>query len=247
MIPTTFIGLALFVALIAPGFLAGVARSRSTPEPQQTPLREIATILFLSLVTWCIVILTFTGVRAVVPGLTPNVGAILRDPHTEFLKYHVSLGWWAFGVLICACAVGYIVGKATITNNAKWIGRFLTPGPVSKHSAWYLTMSENAEYFADSAPPVHGPAGPTVLWCILDDGATIVGDLFSFSPHTPESGDRDIVLSAPISIRPAEAASGFEDQLDSGAVIISSRHIGYFVVHKYMEARKATEETCGEA
>lgn len=240
MVPTNTVSLVLFVVLLAPGFLAGVARSRATPSAAQTAFRETVTVIFLSLVAWCFVGLLAAAVRGIAPeGWTPNVGALARNSTQEWQSRNVFLTWWAIGLVVSACVAGYFLGRLTSSDSAKSIGRWLTPGPTSHHSAWYLTLAPDAEYFdSDASTNTLTPGGPTVITLVLDDGSVIIGDVLSFSPNTPENVDRELVLTAPIFIK-AGANPELDDELTDGVLVVSNRHIKYFTVQKFTEPRPA--------
>jgi hypothetical protein len=231
MFPTTTLGLVLFVVLLAPGFLAGVARSRATPTTAQSALRETATVVFLSLVAWFFVGIVAVILRGVRPTWTPDVGALVRTPTQAWQAHHVSLSWWSIGLVAAACVTGYGLGRITATERAKFVGRWLTPGATSHYSGWYLTLAPDAEYFSSDTN------GPTVIRCVLDDGTIVVGDVLSFNPSTPESGDRDLILTAPIWIQPANN-DDFEEPIETGLMVISNRHIKYFTVEKFADPRQ---------
>lgn len=221
--PTTVLGLILFVVLLAPGFMASVARSRSEPEVKRTPLRETASIVFHSVISLFVAAVILAIIRSVIPEQTPDIGALLRKPEKEFVSDHVSLTWWSVGMFALACGIGFTIGRVS------WLRNWLTPGPVSQHSAWWLTMAPGADYFSER-PGSAASTETTVVHCVLSEGDEVIGDLFSFSPITPENDERDIVLNAPIFIR---RASGDIRRHDNGAVIISSKNIKYFYVQKY--------------
>jgi hypothetical protein len=60
--------------------------------------------------------------------------------------------------------------------------------------------------------------------CAIDDGSYVSGRLHSFSQLAEDGPDRDLVLRAPISVRPA-GASQTEKIKNAALMTISARHI----------------------
>ncbi len=204
--------------------MASVARSHQEPEVTRTPLRETANIVFHSAISLFVAAVILAIVRSVIPERTPDIGALLRKPQKEFVSDHVALAWWSVAMFATACGIGFSIGRVD------WLRNWLTSrGPVSPHSAWWLTLSPGADYFS----PVRTGSEETettVVHCVLADGDEIIGDLLSFSSYMPENDARDIVLRAPIHVR---RASGETVEHENGALIVSSKNIKYFYLEKF--------------
>ena len=78
-VPTTLSGLLLFVVLLLPGFAYIVGRERHITGQQFSPFRETAVVVAASVSSELVVLVVFAIVRTLLPSLTPNVGALVRD------------------------------------------------------------------------------------------------------------------------------------------------------------------------
>jgi Family of unknown function (DUF6338) len=106
--------------------------------------------------------------------------------------------------------------------HAKWPPfslRKLELGPIRFESAWYKLF--------------HGHEDEIVYCgCTLEDGTWVGGYLKSYSTEVQETADRELILVAPIRLRPAEmdTAVGF----DPSAFVVSARRLMFLDV-RYLE------------
>jgi hypothetical protein len=77
--PTTLTGLLLFVVLLLPGFAYAVGKERNGTGQQLTPFRETAAVVAASISFELIVLAIFAVIRALLPSLTPDIGALIRN------------------------------------------------------------------------------------------------------------------------------------------------------------------------
>lgn len=216
--PSTFVGLLLFVVLLAPGLTYLLVAERGPlPVRGLSVLRESATVALTSIVFNGIALLAFAVTRALGPGLTPDVGRAVREGLPYLRTHYVAVTWWAVGVLGLACV---LAGSWGIVLNAtdrlatlrrrRWL-RVLSPvGGVAHVSSWWKLLIDKE------------PDRRRRVTCHLDDGTRVEGWLLSLNAGVEETGDRDLALSAPLTVT---ASSGDVREVRFGAVSLSARHI----------------------
>jgi hypothetical protein len=218
-VPTTLVGLLLFVALLAPGFCYLLRQERARPARTVSTFRETVTLAAISLGCDATVGAAFGVLRILLPSRTPDIGALIRHPAEYTRVYYASLAWWGLGLLTAACLLGVALARTDIgAKTAEGLGRvpglrWLTPptNSVTFQSAWWRLFHQHEDSL------VH-------VGCHLDDGSFVSGWLLSYAADYDETGDRELTLSAPVFFRPAGAADGAN--LDGvGAVAISARRI----------------------
>jgi len=220
-VPTTLVGLVLFVVLLAPGLTFVVRRAVTQPVQKLSVLRETAGLVLRSLVCDALTLLLFGGIRAVAPKSTPDAGALV-EPDSLYLRqhyYYVLL--WAGGLLLMACVMALTaarlqttaaVGRITGSRPVRWL---VPEASVTTEPAWWVLF--NAQ-----------PASRCYVGCTLDDGTYLAGFLYTYSPDSDETADRELTLTGPIEYRVAGSASAVE--LSVGAIAISARKIQYLTV-----------------
>ncbi|MFL6161057.1 MAG: DUF6338 family protein [Jatrophihabitantaceae bacterium] len=233
--PTTAVGLILFVALLAPGLSFSAYRAVNVPVQKPSPLRELGGIALRSTI-WDVVVLGVFGLlRVAFPSHTPDVGRLARDPSTYLQVDLAYLFWWGAAVLAAACAAA--VGAARLAGSAparrlaerapfSW---FTPRGGVSVEPAWWILFNQY--------PDTQVYAG-----AMLDDGSYLGGWILSFSPDSDETADRELTLSGPISYRSPTADDAVD--LGVGAVAVSARRIQYLTV-SYVDRAAAAEPGSG--
>ena len=107
MIPSTILGLVLFIVLLVPGFAYVLRSERRIPVAQQSAFRETIRIVFASVACLTVIGLALALLRWRYPSLTPDVGGLVRDPAAARDNY-VSLAWWSFAGLLAATALGAV-------------------------------------------------------------------------------------------------------------------------------------------
>jgi Family of unknown function (DUF6338) len=217
-VPTTLLGLVLFVVLLAPGFCYVLCKELARGTRTVSPFRETVTLAAISLACDAAVAAAFAVVRILLPSRTPDIGALVRHPADYVRGHYASLAWWGLGLLASACLLG--VALASIESGAKIATvlrrirglRWLAPpaNPVIFNSAWWRLFHEHEDSFC-------------YVGCHLDDGSFLSGWLFSYASDDEETGDRELTISAPVFFRPAGEVDG--EELAIGAVAISARRI----------------------
>lgn len=232
--PTTLVGLLLFVVLLAPGFCYLLRREREQPARTVSTFRETVTLAAISLCCDATVGVAFAVVRILLPTRTPDIGALVRHPGDYAREHYASLAWWGLGLLMAACLLGVALASTDIgAKTAARLGRipglrWLAPpaNSVTFQSAWWRLFHQHEDSL------VH-------VGCHLDDGSFISGWLLSYAADHDETGDRELTLSAPVFFRPAGDADGAD--LDGvGAVAVSARRIVDLLVSYVTDDHQAT-------
>ncbi len=224
--PTSLVGLLVFIVLLAPGFAFVVRRETQFVPRTISVFRETAVVVLASVAANAAALLCFCLVRALWPRGTPDVGRLVAEPHDYLIEdYRVAIGWGA-GVLALATLLAAIAAvppnwalelwrRAPLALQPRWLEEI--GNPIVYKSAWGQLMN--------LAPP--DIDGPVDVWvsCELQDGTYLSGPLFSLNPDVNEDPDREIILKAPVTRRPPD--SDKTTVLDVGAVSISARYVKY--------------------
>ncbi|SCL43080.1 DUF6338 family protein [Micromonospora aurantiaca (nom. illeg.)] len=219
MIPTSAIGLVLFVTLLSPGLAYVLRHEQVVPAQSLSAFRETLRVVFMSVVCLTATGLLFAVLRFFLPRHTPNVRGLIRDPNDFAREHHVQLAWWALGLLAFATLLGALaadpraVAALQRAKAKKWYKRLTgySQTTILDVSAWYRTIELHRH-----------DAEALVVGAQLDSGAYVQGDLFTYSVASREDEHRDLVLTAPIELRTAD---GVTHTLDVKYSVISARHI----------------------
>ncbi|HEU5268924.1 MAG TPA: DUF6338 family protein [Jatrophihabitans sp.] len=223
--PTTAVGLILFVVLLAPGLSYSAYRAVHGPVRKPSALRELGAIALRSAVSDVFALGVFGLVRIVLPSHTPDVGRLARNPASYLRADLAYLFWWAVAVLMLAC--GAAIGAARLPGRPS-VRRLAGRAPfrwlpsrqgISPDPAWWFLFNQY--------PDKQAYAG-----AVLDDGSYLGGWLLTFSLDSDETADREITLTGPIAYRSPTAAKAVD--LGVGAVAVSARRIQYLTV-SYLE------------
>jgi len=90
-VPTSLLGLLLFVVLLAPGFAYTLCRERLTAHRPVSAFRETVALVFVGVLCDAVALGVFAVLRVLGPGWTPDVGALLRDPQGYALRHYAEL------------------------------------------------------------------------------------------------------------------------------------------------------------
>lgn len=226
--PSTTLGLVIFVISLAPGLVYILMRERVAPHTTLSAFRESAIVLCASLAADAVVLTLLAALRVAAPQVTPDVGALIRTP-TEYLASHyVLVFWWSLGLLATASALAAWVGSGAarrllsrlLQTLPAPLARFRVASEATPHDAnvsgWWLAFNEV-------------PATDVHVGCALADGSFVSGYLVSHSRLVDDSPDRDLVLGPPITFRPAESDVAVQRE-GVGAVVVSARQIAVLFV-----------------
>jgi hypothetical protein len=215
-IPSDLTGLLLFVILLLPGFAYNSVRARRRPDRQLTALQETVIIVTASLAALAVTGVVFAVIRALLPGVTPDVRAAVFSTHAYLQAHYVQAAWWAVAFLAAAIAGAAGVAAA---QESRWLSRsrylrgLAAPPDPSTQSGWWIAFRPGL----DAGHQVH-------VGCTLDDGSYVSGRLRSYSQVAEDTPDRDLVLRAPIMVRPRGAAEAREVP-NVTWMTLSARHI----------------------
>lgn len=228
--PTTLTALAL-AALLIPGYVHRVARSRQTPLSPTSQLNELLALIFVSLVTLGVAAGLHEIGRLFWPGLFIDTLSFLEAPGQYWLDNFGAVTRTLVALLFVASLMAALLGSIpaplteTLQNSdsppgrlGRWIaqlgGRFAPA--IVESSAWYRVLD------------VDVPDGCWVqVGCSLKEGGYVSGRLAWFSTDTEEHGDRGLALAPPLEwIR-----NGVEvDTSLTGRVVVSASEIALMEV-----------------
>ena len=197
MLPSSLVGLALFLLLLAPGLAFVLRHERVVPAQPHSSFRETLRVVFVS-----VACLTITGValavlRWVAPRRTVDVHRLITEPVAYTRDHHVELAWWAFAALLFATLLGALAADPRVIRGFRsaaehgWVRRVTgTDGTgIGSSSAWHKVF-----HVYEGKPD----QGPIFVGAQLDDGRYVTGRLWSFNASAVEDDKRALVLSAPI-------------------------------------------------
>jgi hypothetical protein len=211
--PSSLVGLFLFIVLLAPGFCFIIQRESRTASREFSTFRETATLALISFSCNAVVLITFAGLRALLPKHTPDVGRLVREGKPYLIANYAYLSSWALGLLAVSCVLALLLGTHQ-PKFARIVTRSVTPT-----SAWWelFGLYPNARIY---------------VGCELEDGSYLGGELFTYNTEMRETGDREVTLSAPIRYRlPGKSAITLKDV---SAVSVSARRVKFMTV-SYLE------------
>ncbi|MFB8777930.1 DUF6338 family protein [Streptomyces broussonetiae] len=220
--PTDGRGLLLLIVLLLPGLTYVALRDRRSSERRPTAFRESGAVVFCSLVTEFVTLVLFAVLRWLLPGLTPDVGRLVREGGEYARQHYVSLGWWGVGLLAFACG---LAAAASV--------RAAAHAHPSQMSAWWVLF--DGWY----------PGETVTVGCLLEDGAYLEGRLASFNVSAEDAPDRDLVLMQPLKYRAPGETEAHPLPWSAGCVS-ASRIVTLFVSYPIAGAEGA-EGAEGEA
>jgi hypothetical protein len=220
VVPSSLLGLALFVVLLAPGLAFVLRHERVVPARSYSGFRETLRVVFVSVAS-----LTVTGVllavlRGTSPTRTPDVGQVARTPSAAIRSHSAELAWWSLGTVLFATLLATVAAdprvvrllrRASRAKQVRWLTGATDTG-IRAVSAWYQLM----HLYDDSNP------GQVVIGGQMDDGTYVEGRLFSFNAAGEDDADREIALSAPLRLTTVD---GVRHDFAAQFTVISARRI----------------------
>ncbi len=240
--PTTLSGLLVFVALLTPGFVYLTRTETRLPGQRYSALRETAAVVSASLVSNGLTLAGFGIVRALAPDITPDVGAIVRDPGAYYQSHYVEVTLWSVGLL--AAGVGLAAVFAVPPRWSKCYFAVLKFWPAPTISAAISRRLRNP-ITAESGWSTafhHRPDRKVYLGLRLKDGTYLYGPLLSFSSQIEESDNRSLQIERPIKIRTPSATKA--QCFDADVVVVSAGEIKTLSVH-YKPKEDGPARKCG--
>jgi len=222
VLPNSLLGLALFVALLTPGFVGVLRRERRLPSAQASVFRETVRIVAASEACLVAAGLCIALARLLTPNGTVDVGALTRDPGGYAPAHHVLLAWWALTGLALAVGFAVVGTDHRLTAAIRSVTRLpLLRSVLGGADTDIRPLSGWSKVFTlyDDDPAGPGEVHVTVA---LTDTSVVTGRLSSHSPSVEDTPDRDLVLAAPIRLR---SKDGKEHDLPITHTVISARSI----------------------
>jgi hypothetical protein len=209
-VPSTFSGLVLFLISLAPGFVYSAARDARFPERTSTAFRETTRVVLASIGFDVVALGVFALVRTALPSATPDISR------------WIGTGWRYvradYGVILLWAAVILLLAMGLALAAARVLPR--RSRPLASESAWWLQFRLFPEEVGAAA--VH-------VGCELVDGSHVSGTLRTFAHKSDETGDRELILVAPLRYRPAPSTPA--TTLSGHQLLsISARHIKFLTV-----------------
>jgi hypothetical protein len=204
--PTTLVGLVVFVTFLVPGFVQYLQRRRRVLIGKLSPLVETATLFTTSLLTNAVVLTLFSLFRARYPDHTPDIRRILVEGSAYTYPRLGYLWAWAIGLLAASCALAAAIGSPP--RAIRKLTRRFAPLIVDTTS-WVQAFEEKPD---DSL---------VFVGCELRDGTYVSGYLDWYSTELVETDDRDLMLAAPIKVKTSDG----EENVDFPRVVLSAREI----------------------
>jgi hypothetical protein len=222
VVPSSVAGAAIFVVLLTPGLLYVLRRERTALARPASPFRETLRVVAVSIASLLAASLIVALARAMAPGTTVDVGALLRDPDTYAVDHHVGLAWWSLGTVAMGCAIALAAADPRLARRARAIAdRPAMRKVLGTRDTDIRSGSSWSRVFGMYDDHPHGP-GDVVVGALLEDGAYVQGILSSHSPEPDETTERDLVLKAPITLR---TTNGKLHQLPATYTIVSAGRV----------------------
>lgn len=204
MVPTTLVGLVLFIALLTPGFAYSARRERSGPERQFSALRETVAMVVVSVVCDLVVLSLALVAWSVLPRQTVDLTALFTRPGDYAVQHHVALWIWGVGLVATASLLGVLVAGPVFD-------RLRRRNESTFHSAWGRLFTAHPDC------RVH-------VGCHLSDGTYVAGWLLTYSRSAADVADRELTISGPVQYRAAGQDEATELP-NVGAVAVSARQL----------------------
>ncbi len=226
-VPTTVLGVLLFVVLLAPGFAHALVKERRSPRLVFSAFRETVSLVLVSIVADMVCLLLFFLVQAIASDIL-DVTAFLRDPGGYAAVHYVRLTLLTVVLLGIATAGAAVAAAKPVRRVA---GALRGRPAVGEHqaylSAWWLLFTAN-------------PDSRIHVGCLLDDGSYVAGMLRSFNQAGDDVQDRELTLTGPISYR-APGAPQTTELPGVGAAAVNARRLQLIMVSYLTEDPKADE------
>jgi len=206
VVPSSLLGLVLFVIMLAPGLAYVLRHEQSVPAPDHSPFRESLRVIFVSVACFAVTLLLFAGLRWLLPDRTPDVRGLIRDPDGFVREHHVHLAWWAFALVAFATLLGATAADPRVVTirrqvrEAKVVGWLLGGQPsIRNTSAWrYVLTDRRLEEEAKLARAKVKPTNAKLrvfAGAQMADGSYIQGYVVSYDSQAPRDDQRELTLA----------------------------------------------------
>ena len=224
--PTTLVGLAIFVTFLTPGFVYLVRTETRLPERRYSLLRETVTIVSVSLAVNGVILGLFAILRYLLPTITPDAGAIVRESSTYFQSNYAEVTLWSAVLLLAATCLAAVIAVPPAWSSkcaskirfwpgptiATFIATRQLQGPIEQLSGWGFAFTKR-------------PHHRVYVGLDLKDGTYLYGPLFAFSTDLEENDARSIQIGRPVKIRPPGDNITAAEDWDVDRVIVSASQL----------------------
>lgn len=215
--PNSVTGLVLLLVSLAPGYVyLLLAERQGAPLRTHSAFRETAQVILASVLALAATAALFGVARLICPGHIPSVAPLVRHPRSYWQDHFVGVTLWATGLLLLACFIAYLWGAHAIGRR---IGEWTAGKPVVG-----LLWPESGTRFESAWTKLFeglNEGSFRYVSCLLTDGSTAAGWLFSYNAQVTENTDRELVLSSPVIV----TERGHVRVVEDGAVSLSARNI----------------------
>ena len=204
--PTTFIGLLIFVVFLTPGLMHTRQARVLVPYRDESALVETASIVSVSLVANLVTVVVAAGFRWWQPTHTPDVGRMVALDSTYVRDHSAYVATWTIALLVMSCVIA--VWLARVPALRRIVTANFSP-VITDASAWSEVFNTTKGRY-------------TYAGCELKNGSYVGGRITWFSTELEETGDRELCLGPPITFRSAEGGHG---DIDAQRVVLAAREI----------------------
>ena len=247
--PSTLLGLLIFVYILIPGYCYYAVRKRLTPIRRVTTIVDAANVLFVAMVTNALMLMVYSILKAIpwIREHSPSTVDLVRDSKQYLLQDDSRLAYlsiWGAALLIGSSVLAIMLAVRSVssakTQSVGLIGKLWEryPARVTDESVW-------DHYFHHMAPD----GSRIYLECHLHDESYAAGVLAWYNTDIDDSPNRDLVLSRPLTVTNAGGSElvqpGFEQH-----VILSARDIRMIIVtyvtHAAVEAEQKRRDDASD-
>jgi hypothetical protein len=228
LVPSSALGLLLFVTVLAPGLAYVLRHERSVPAVAHSAFRESLRVLFASVVCLGVTALLFAILHWVAPMGSPDVNRLVQDPSAYVRANYVHVAWWSVGLIVFATLLGFLaadprfVSRASRARASRAARALVGATPISPSSGLTIALTDMKE-----------GEGETFVGAQMNDGSYVQGYLISYNSHNIEDGNRDIVITR----AQMRTRAGTLHSIGSTFTVISARCIDRLDVTHLTRAR----------
>lgn len=207
--PTSVASLILLVVLVFPGVAYVWRREHDLPERRLSAFRETTTVVVSGVVANFAAAWVLLVPAVVWPQLRPEIGLVTGDLRGHTAGEYVRLLGWGTSLVVVATLLAAAFASLI---------RKVPPRPSIVSSWWLLFRDRRAKMQKEHK---RGDLKINAA-CFLDDGSVIEGEVIDFNDHSEETGDRDLILRAPIR---RTTPTGETQHLASEIITVSARNM----------------------
>lgn len=227
--PSTLLGLLIFVYVLIPGYCYYAVRKRLTPIRRVTSIVDAANVLFVAMVTNALMLMVY-GILKAIPWIrerSPSTVDLVRDSKQYLLQDDSRLAYlsiWAATLLLGSTVLAVLFAVRSVPN-----AKTQRVGVIGKLWERYPTRVIDVSvwdyYFHHLAPD----DSIIYLECHLHDNSYAAGVLAWYNTDIDDSPDRDLVLARPLTVINAVGSERVQDVFEQ-LIVLSARDIRMIIV-----------------